>query len=62
MYVCMDYSSIRCICMYIFHCISDHDLLLLHDRLQQLVAETDEEAEELIARLRRAVTDYSEEG
>lgn len=34
---------------------------IFRDRLQGLVAETDEEAEELIARLRRTVTEYAEE-
>ncbi len=34
---------------------------IFRDRLQQLVAETDEEAEELVSRLRRAVTEYSGE-
>ena len=34
---------------------------IFRDRLQGLVAETDEEAEELINRLRRTVTEYSEE-
>lgn len=33
---------------------------IFKDRLQQLVAETDEEAEDLISRLRNAVTEYAE--